>query len=179
MRMWVVGALIAAAVAAAACGEERATATMTAADTADQILINMTHFVTINGVQRAKVMADTAYFYSPTQTAELRKVRITFFDLQGNVTTNLTCRDGTYRWQSGDMEGRGDVRAVTTDGRNLRTEVLRYSQTRNEVSSDRRFVFDGPNRHIEGEGFTSDPEFRNVTAKKPTGTGGEFTLPNR
>ena len=67
----------------------------------------------------------------------------------------------------------------TTDGRTLRTEVLRYSQTRNEVSSDRSFIFDGPGRHIEGEGFTSDPEFRNVTAKRPRGTGGEFTLPNR
>jgi LPS export ABC transporter protein LptC len=162
------------------CGDgDRATATVTAADTADQVLIKMTHAVTINGVQRAKVTADTAYFYSPTQTAELVNVHITFYDEQGQVTTNLTCREGTYRWQSGDMEGRGNVRAVTTDGRNLRTEVLRYSQTRNEVSSDRRFVFDGPNRHIEGEGFTSDPEFRNVSAKKPTGTGGEFTLPNR
>ena len=165
---------------AVSCGPDtRPTEAVTAADTADQILINMTHFVTIDGVQRAKVTADTAYFYSPTQSAELRKVHITFYDPQGNVTTNLTCRDGTYRWQSGDMEGRGNVRAVTTDGRTLRTEVLRYSQTRNEVSSDRQFVFDGPNRHIEGQGFTSDPEFRNVTAKRPKGTGGEFTLPNR
>jgi LPS export ABC transporter protein LptC len=171
--------LIAAALATGACDEERPTATMTPADTADQILINMTHFVTIEGVQRAKVTADTAYFYSATQSAEMRTVRITFFDTQGAVTTNLTCREGTYRWQSGDMEGRGNVLAVTTDGRTLRTEVLRYSQTRNEVSSDRAFVFDGPGRHIEGAGFTSDPEFRNVTATKPRGTGGEFTLPNR
>ena len=172
-------AVVVCAALAAGCGEERSPATITAADTADQILINMTHLVTIDGVQRAKVVADTAYFYSPTQTAELRKVHITFFDPQGAVTTNLTSREGTYRWQSGDMEGRGNVRAVTTDGRTLKTEVLRYSQARNEVSSDRDFVFDGPNRHIEGKGFTSDPEFRNVTARKPTGLGGEFTLPNR
>lgn len=162
------------------CGDDsQHAATMTAADTADQILINMTHFVTIDGIQRAKVTADTAYFYSATQTAELRTVHITFFDVTGAVTTNLTCREGTYRWQTDDMEGRGDVRAVTTDGRTLRTEVLRYSQTRNEVSSDRHFVFDGPNRHIEGQGFTSDPGFQNVTATKPRGTGGEFTLPDR
>lgn len=162
-----------------ACRDDSQVATITAADTADQILIKMTHAVTIEGVQRAKVTADTAYFYSPTQTAELRNVHITFYNALGQVTTNLTCRAGTYRWQSGDMEGRGNVRAVTTDGRTLRTEVLRYSQTRNEVSSDRSFIFDGPGRHIEGEGFTSDPEFRNVTAKRPRGTGGEFTLPNR
>lgn len=166
-------------VLALGCGEDRPTATITAADTADQILINMTHFVTIDGLQRARVTADTAYFYSPTQTAELRTVHITFYDSHGAVTTNLTCREGTYRWQTGDMEGRGNVRAVTTDRRTLRTEVLRYSQTRNEVSSDKDFIFDGPNRHIEGEGFTSDPEFQNVVAKKPRGTGGQFTLPNQ
>ena len=176
---WILLAVLGASAVAAGCGEERAVATITAADTADQILIKMTHAVTIEGVQRAKVTADTAYFYSPTQTAELRNVHITFYNEQGMVTTNLTCRAGTYRWQSGDMEGRGNVRAVTTDGRTLRTEVLRYSQTRNEVSSDRDFVFDAPNRHIEGEGFTSDPEFRNVSAKKPKGQGGEFRLPNQ
>lgn len=166
-------------VLALGCGDERPTATVTAADTADQILIKMSHVVTIDGLQRAKVTADTAYFYSPTQAAELRNVHITFFDEHGAATTNLTCREGTYRWQSGDMEGRGNVRAVTTDGRTLRTAVLRYNQTRNEVSSDKAFVFDGPGRHIEGDGFTSDPEFRNVVAKRPHGTGGEFTLPNR
>jgi len=180
MRAAIVLAPALAVALSAACGEgSRPTATITAADTADQILIKMTHFVTIDGIQRAKVDADTAYFYSPTQTAELRKVHITFFDTHGAQTTNLTARQGTYHWQTGDMEGRGDVPALTTDGRSLRTEVLRYSQRKNEVSSDRSFVFDAPNRHIEGDGFTSEPEFKNLTAKRVTGTGGRFTLPNQ
>jgi len=38
------------------------TAMITVADTADQMLINMTHYVTNAGVQRARVRADTAYF---------------------------------------------------------------------------------------------------------------------
>lgn len=178
MKFAIAAALM--ALGAIACGDgSRPTATITAADTADQILITMTHFVTIEGVQRAKVEADTAYFYQPTQKAELRDVRITFYDPRGAETTNLTAREGTYQWQSGDMEGRGNVRVVTTDGRTLHTEVLRYSQSKNEVSSDRPFVFDAPGRHIEGEGFTSDPEFKNLTAKRPTGTGGQFTLPNQ
>jgi LPS export ABC transporter protein LptC len=163
-----------------ACGDgSRPTATLTPADTADQVLVSMTHFVTVDGVQRAKVTADTAYFYSPTQTAELRHLRITFYDKQGAETTNLTAHEGTYYWRTGDMEGRGEVRAVTTDGRRLNTAVLRYSQTRNQVSSDSAFVFDGPDRHIEGEGFTSNPEFTDLVATRPTGTGGRFTLPSR
>jgi hypothetical protein len=77
------------------------------------------------------------------------------------------------------MEARGNVVVVRTDGATLRTEVLRYNQVRNQVSSDKPFVFDEPTRHIRGEGFTSDPAFKVVTAIRPTGEGGKFTLPNQ
>ena len=176
-RAAVVGALL---VAAAACRDgARPTEMVTAADTADQILFGMSYYVTMDGIRRARVQADTAYFYSATQKAELRKVTVTFFDAQGATTSTLTCREGTYAWRTQDMEGRGNVHVRTTDGRTLRTEVLRYYQARNEVESDRDFVYDAPGRHVEGEGFTSDPSFRNVVARKPKGTGGQFTLPNR
>ena len=155
------------------------TATIAATDSADQVLINMSHYVTDGGIQRAHVRADTAYFFSPMQTAELRNVHITFYDTQGAETSTLTSREGTYRWRSGDMEARINVVVVRKDGATLRTEVLRYNQAKNQVSSDRPFVFDEPGRHIEGEGFTSDPDFKVVTAIRPKGTGGKFTLPNQ
>jgi LPS export ABC transporter protein LptC len=156
------------------------TATITAADTADQVLIDMTHYVTNDGVVRARVRADTAFFYQSAQQAEMRSVHITFYDTDGRETSTMTAREGTYHWSSGDMEGRGNVVVVGAgDGRTLRSEVMRYRQATNQVSSDKPFVFDGPGRHVEGEGFTSDPEFRNVTAQRPRGTGGHFVLPNQ
>jgi len=155
------------------------TAIISAADSADQVLDSMSHYMTSGGVQRAHVLADTAYFYSPSQTAELRQVHITFYDTRGAQTSTLTSREGTYHWRTGDMEARGSVVVVRTDGATLRTEVIRYSQAKNQVSSDRAFIFDEPTRHIEGEGFTSDPDFKVVTALRPKGTGGKFTLPNQ
>ena len=156
------------------------TATVTAADTADQVLIDMTHYVTNDGVVRARVRADSAFFYQNSQTAELRNVHITFYDKNGNESSTLTAREGTYHWNTGDMEGRGNVVVVGAgDGRTLRSEVMVYRQANNQVSSDLPFVFNGPGRHVEGDGFTSDPEFRNVTALRPKGTGGQFTLPNQ
>src|SRR5207248_509187 len=155
------------------------TATITAADTADQVLIDMSHYMTTAGIQRAHVRADTAYMYSPMQTAELRTLHITFYDVRGTETSTLTAREGTYHWRSGDMEARGNVVVVRTDGATLRTEVLRYSQVKNQVSSDKPFVFDDPPRHIIGEGFTSDPDFKVVTATHISGQGGKFTLPNQ
>ena len=156
------------------------TATVAAADSADQVLFNMSHFVTNAGIQRAHVLADTAYFYSPAQTAELRNVHITFYDTRGAETSTLTSRQGTYHWRGGEMEARGNVVVVRTDGATLRTEVIHYIPARNQVTSDQPFVFDEPTRHIKGEGFTADPDFKVVTAKRPTGeAGGKFTLPNQ
>ncbi len=156
------------------------TATITAADTADQVLIDMTHYVTNDGVVRARVRADTAFFYQNSQSVEMRNVHITFYDTDGRETSTMSAKDGTYHWASGDMEGRGNVVVVGAgDGRTLKSEVMRYKQATNQVSSDKPFDFVGPGRHITGEGFTSDPDFRNVTALRPQGTSGHFTLPNQ
>lgn len=174
-------ALVIAVLLAACAGQgTQPTATQAVLDSADQLLIGMTHFITETGLQRARVRADTAYFFSATQSAELRNVHITFFDVRGAESSTLTAREGTYHWRTQDMEGRGNVVVRTTDGRTLRSAVMRYSQARNEVSSDVPFVFDGPGgQHIEGKAFTSDPEFKNLVAKSPTGTGGQLRLPNQ
>src|SRR2546427_701959 len=53
------------------------TATQVVLDSADQVLLGMSHFVTEEGVLRARVRADTAYFFSNSQRAELRNVHVT------------------------------------------------------------------------------------------------------
>src|SRR2546423_7156052 len=156
------------------------TATQAVLDSADQVLLGMSHYVTDGGVLRARVRADTAYFFSNSQRAELRNVHVTFYDEAGKPTSTLTSKEGTHHWRTGDMEARGNVVVVRDkDGGTMRTEVMYYNQLKNEVSSDKPFVFDGPDRHIAGQGFTSDPEFKKITATHPRGTGGQFILPNQ
>jgi LPS export ABC transporter protein LptC len=154
------------------------TATQVVLDSADQVLIGMTHYVTEAGIQRARVRADTAYFFSGTQRAELRNVHVTFYDATGSPTSTLTAREGTQYWRTGDMEARGNVVLIRgKDGATMRTEAMRYSQAKNEVTSDYAFTFDSPTQHLRGIGFTSDPEFRNVQTKNLSGTGGQLVLP--
>src|SRR5207245_11078948 len=71
------------------------TAVVTAADSADQVLFNMSHYVTAEGIQGAHVLADTAYCYSPTQTAEPRNVHITFLGQRRAETSALPPLAGT------------------------------------------------------------------------------------
>ena len=90
------------------------TATQAVLDSADQVLLGMTHYVTDAGVLRARVRADTAYFFSSTQRAELRNVHVTFYDVTGRSTSTLTAREGTHHWRTGDMEARGKGRTLNT-----------------------------------------------------------------
>src|SRR5205814_7524301 len=101
------------------------TATQAVLDSADQVLIGMTHFVTESGVLRARVRADTAYFFSNTQRAELRNVHVTFYDQMGKPTSTLTSREGTHHWRTGDMEARGTVIVIRDkDSATMKTETM-------------------------------------------------------
>ncbi len=163
-RLWAVAA---AAIALGCGGTETPTTAFTPADSADQVFFGLEHNLTLDGVLRAKVRADTAYFYQATQRADLQGVRVTFYSPTGEETSKLTSREGSYDWRSGNMEARGNVVAVTPDGRRLTTSILRYDRASNRITGPAPFVFDAPDRHLEGESFTADPDFRNVVTTRP------------
>jgi LPS export ABC transporter protein LptC len=153
------------------CQEEvvRPSVTLEAADTADQVLYGMEHYVTDQGLRRSLVEADTAYVYQNTQTVEMRGVKVTFYSPSGEITSTVTGDSGTYLTRDGSMSARGNVVAVTPDGRTLRSQELKYDSRSQKISSDKPFVYDRADQHLEGNGFTSDPDFRNVVTKQPRG----------
>lgn len=154
-----------------ACQDDavRPTTTMTAADTADQVLYGMEHLITTDGVRRTKVLADTAYIYEATQLARLKTVTVTFFDGQGVQASTVEADSGTYQMRDGSMQAWGNVLATTPDGRRLRSEELRYDSRQHQISSDLPFTYDRADQHLEGNGFVSDPDFRNVQTRQPRG----------
>ena len=157
--------------ALAGCKDDaiRPPVTATAADSADQVLEGMEHLITTDGVKRTKVVADTAYLYEATQQARLKIVTTTFFDGNGNETSNVTSDSGLYQMRDGSMNAWGNVVAKTPDGRTLRSAELKYDARSRQISSEKPFVYDRADQHLEGNGFTSDPDFRNVVTKQPRG----------
>ena len=154
----------------------RPTTTVQASDSADQVLEGFSHYVTNQGVRRSRVEADTAYFYEDTQITELRKVRVTFYDIKGAESSTLTSRTGTYRWQDGAMQADGNVVVVSPDGRRLATQTLKYDNATNTISTDKPFTFDDSTQHLKGNSFRSDPDFRNVVTDQPSGVAGKGIL---
>ena len=171
-----VAALIGAMAVGTACNETgaRPGVLSTAADTADQTLLQVRHIITRDGVQKSLVEADTAYYYEASQTFELRVVTVTFYDKDGTPTSKLTSHEGTYQTMTGVMEGRGDVVVRSTDGtRTLKSEQLKYDPGRNEISSELFYTYDQGANHLEGVGFTSDPNIQRTKTGSPRGRADE------
>jgi LPS export ABC transporter protein LptC len=188
-RRWI-GLLIFTGTVLCACRDDgvRPTTTVTAADSADQVLEGMEYLITNDGVRRTRVEADTAYVYEATQLARLKQVKVTFYSVTGVETSSVSADSGRYQMRDGSMEAWGHVVGTTPDGKRLKTEQLRYDAQKHEVSSILPFTFDKPGKpgqHLEGNGFTSDPDFANVTAGQPKGRelpgqgGGGFLLPGQ
>jgi LPS export ABC transporter protein LptC len=160
-----------AALTAMGCQEDavRPPVTTIAADTADQVLEGMEHLITMDGVRRTRVIADTAYLYEATQQSRLKTVKVTFYDGSGNETSTVTSDSGLYQMRDGSMIAWGHVVAVTPDNRRLTSDELKYDARAKQISSDKPFAYDRGDQHLEGNGFTSDPDFRNVVTRQPRG----------
>jgi LPS export ABC transporter protein LptC len=158
-----------AALVLVACNEKKAlpTARRSAlADSADQVMYPAKFSLTQQGVSRARLIADTAYFFDDNTRVELDGVNATFFNAAGVKDAVLTSERGTYTTRLGNMLARKNVVVVSEDGRRLTTQELLYSTGRNEISSDSAFVLTEPNRRLEGVGFRSDPNMNNIRILK-------------
>jgi LPS export ABC transporter protein LptC len=148
-------------------------------DSADQVMFGVRFFMTDGGLRRAELLADTAYFYDENTRAEMQKVNTTFYKNSGEKDAVLTAKSGTYNVRLGNMEARGNVVVVSTDGRKLETPHLRYDPNRNEIASDSAFVInEAGGRVTEGIGFIGDPDLNNVRVLRSTKSrGNPLTIP--
>jgi len=155
------------------------------ADSADQVMYGARFWLSDEGLARAHMTADTAYFFDDNTRIELEKVNTTFYTSSGAKDAVLTSHRGTYNSRTSNMIARQNVVVVSEDGRRLTTPELIYNQQRNEISSDSAFVMTETDRRLEGIGFRSDPNMKNIQILKnasgfargvstaPTGTAGQ------
>ena len=136
------------------------------ADSADQVMYGARFNLTDNGLERAHLESDTAYFFEDNTRIELERVHTTFFTTTGAKDAVLTSDRGTYNSRTSNMVARQNVVVVTEDGRRLTTPELMYNQQQNQISSDSAFVMTEPNRRLEGVGFRSDPDMKNIRILK-------------
>lgn len=135
-------------------------------DSAQQVMYGVRLQQTNAGVRKSVLFADTGYFYNDNTLIDLRRVRMVFFNANGDSNAVMVGRTGRYDTRSQRVEGRGDVVVTSTDGRRLTSPHLVYERAVNQITSDTSFTFNEPGRTLEGIGFRSDPQLRSVQVLK-------------
>lgn len=151
-----------------ACGSGATTpsATDAAAELpADQVMFGLRHVMSSEGIRRALLVGDTAYFHQAGDRIDLVGVRVSFFDENGRQSGELTARTGSYERRVGTMVAEGDV-VLRTEGdegeRVLETEKLHFDVHGDRLWSDQPVVLREGGRTVHGTSFTSDGRFQNV-----------------
>jgi hypothetical protein len=71
----------------------------------------------------------------------------------GDGALDMTCERGTFEMGSGDFLAEGDVQGTTGDGRQFRTERLRYQHQRGLVAPNAPVVIRDAAGTYRGGGF--------------------------
>ena len=162
--------LLVAAALSAGCATEgiRPNAAAAPADSADQVMLQMSTDLYNEGARQNYVVAETAYVYQSAQKMDLRRLRIIFFE-DGKQSSVLTARRGLYTVTNGSLDATGNVKVVSTDGRTLTTQHLIYDKVALQISSDSAFTYESKTERMTGARFHSDLAFKYVVTDQPKG----------
>ncbi len=142
---------------------------------ADQIIYDLEHKMTTEGVRKAELVGDSAYLFQSGRNMDLMGVQLSFYNENGRQTGILTSQTGNYDAQAGHMVARGNVVLVTldTDGeRRLETEELFYDLHGDRMWSDKPVVMREAGTTMYGTSFQADARFQNRTITGARTAGG-------
>lgn len=182
VRRSVLAVVLLAAAVAGACSDaeqEGATyATGSLLDSADQVAFGSRTLVTDGGLLRAEIFADTTLFLEQNARMSMRVVKGDFFNAQGSKDATMTAARADYDSRNGMLNAWGNVIVTSVDGRVLKSPMLRYSQSQNQILSDSAFVLtEADGREVRGVGFRADPNLDVVTViRLDRGRGGTVDI---
>lgn len=175
-------AACAAALALAGCGPDAEPPT--AGDdytdmSADQIMVELEHFITVDGVRRGLLKADTAFLYEDSALVRVRPVHLTIYDQQGGVAGIVTAERGLLNTRNEQMTATGNVVVEAQQrGQRIETEEMHFDPQRDRIWSDVATTIHRDGTVLHGSGFTSDSKLTDTRLTNPSGQvkGLEFDL---
>ena len=161
MRWFV--ALVSLGAAAGACRKSTpppVVGEVSLADSADQIIFDGRFYPTKNGISRGVLRADTIFVFNDGSAYVLRQVSGEFRTETGAPNGTIRGDRGTYDRRSRILDGFGNVVVTSTAGERLTSNHLRYSEMKDEISSDSAFTIVRGTDVQRGVKFVSDPNLR-------------------
>lgn len=149
-----------------------------ALDSADQVAFGSRTVLTDAGLLRAEIFADTTLFLQQNTRIAMRVVHGVFFNAQGSRDATVTADRATYDSRAQVLEAYGNVVVTSVDGRVLKSPMLRFENTQNQILSDSAFTLTEPDgKEMSGVGFRADPNLSVVTVLRvDRGRGGAVRL---
>ena len=150
-------------------------------DSAEQVIFGMSVILTDNGVNKGRLLADTAFMYNEPsgKRLELKRVNFTFFTPTGADDGTMASREGTYSERLNRLEGRGSVVIIRKDGNRLDSPQLVFDNARNQIFSDSTFTLVQPRKQtLSGIGFESDPKLTNLKCMRNCKASAAIQVPN-
>jgi LPS export ABC transporter protein LptC len=135
-----------------------------ALDSADQVAFGSRTVLTDAGLLRAEIFADTTLFLQQNTQIVMRVVHGVFFSAQGSRDATVTADRASYDSRAQILEAYGNVVVTSVDGRVLKSPMLRFENTQNQILSDSAFILTEPDgKEMSGVGFRADPNLSVVT----------------
>lgn len=175
-------AAIALLVVAAACQDTKqppVAVTANDANNADQMFLAMRTILTTKGVQRAELLADTAYVLEDQTRFDLRKPHVNFTTELGAPQGTMDAQKGMYSTRTQILEGWGDVVVKLVDGRVLKSPHIVYNQITHMITSDTTYTISDSRGTQYGTGLTSNQSFTSFSCARNCGGRTNVALPEK
>ncbi len=128
--------------------------------------------IRINSVGKENVQARAAYsahYNDPKEILFIGKVRLDFFDLEGEHSSIMTADTGHIDDRKHLFTARGNVFVESDSGMTLTTSVMYWNENKESIYTDQAIVFTTETDTLYGIGFESDANLSNWTILQPTG----------
>jgi LPS export ABC transporter protein LptC len=157
--LWVAGVTV----LLAACGRTQAPTDAEFRELpADQIMVDVIHTPTSDGIRSALGKYDTVYVFEDSTKLHLKGVNLEMFDGTGRKSATLTSTTGQLNTDTQAMVARGNVHLVTHDNRIIETEELHYDPTSRRIWSDVATTQRYQGDVLRVDGFKSDDQFNKI-----------------
>ena len=130
---------------------------------ADEIVYGVSHNMSRDGIREARLEADSMLMWRDSTHAWVMRMTLLVFDDQGGQRATITADRGRFDMATNELMAVGNaVLSIPGQDREIRTEVLNFSQESDRVWSDVPVVMREAGCEIEGDRLQSDIAFDEV-----------------
>lgn len=123
----------------------------------EQIIENMEVIFTEQGRRTGVLRADSVTVYRQGQEKRGKRIRVDYYDRDGQHVSTLTAEEGTYNSDAEEVEARGNVVVVSEDSTRLQTDVLIWRKQINRIFTDSFVTITRGKNTVSGYGLDTDP----------------------